>query len=222
MYLHLVKSTERVIEFKHTLDGAAREWYNITNATTVSWEEFKKNFNQKYSTQGRTMPELHERWRRFKFRKGVDDIEVFIRNVKETAEQLDYNDNAVCHMIKSSEPQEIQGTLYSFTTPILQEMCGMLMNLYATKLQTDNNEEVTAATPFSKLSIEEKGKANFQFMAIKEGSPTSLTLTPEIKVEVEEHPNGKREKVNLTTITNLDREESLENLRENSQLSQID
>ena len=69
MDLHLVKPAERVTELKHTLDGGAREWYDTTN-TSIPWEDFKKKFNQRNTPpKVEPMPELHERWIKFKFRK---------------------------------------------------------------------------------------------------------------------------------------------------------
>ena len=73
-------------------------------------------------------------------------------------------------MIKSSTPQEIQCTISSFTTLRLQEMCEMLINVFTTKLPTDNNDDAAAATPFAKLFIEAKVKIVFLSFGNKGGN----------------------------------------------------
>ena len=48
----------------------------------------------------------------FRSSPGRDDIEAYIRDVKEAAHQLNYNGEAV-HLIKATMPSEIYGTLYN-------------------------------------------------------------------------------------------------------------
>ena len=52
------------------------------------WEEFTKHFSRYFSTQGWNIKHLHERWRAFSFDPANDDIEEYIRDVKEAAKQL--------------------------------------------------------------------------------------------------------------------------------------
>ena len=40
-------------------------------------------------------------------------MEAYIRDVKDAAHQLNYNDDAVLHLIKAIMPSEIYGTLYN-------------------------------------------------------------------------------------------------------------
>ena len=48
----------------------------------------------------------HDKWRNFSFTPGQDDIEAYIRDVKEAAHQLNYNDDAVLHLIKATMPSK--------------------------------------------------------------------------------------------------------------------
>ena len=45
--------------------------------------------------KGRNIKHLHERWRTFSFDPSTDDIEEYIRDVREAAKQLGHGDNAV-------------------------------------------------------------------------------------------------------------------------------
>ena len=98
--------------FKHTLDHLAREWYDSL-AFPIAWGDLQQRFSWYFSTQGRSIKHLRNKWRNFSFTPGQDDIEAYIRDVKEAAHQLNYNDEAVLHLIKATMPSEIYGTLYN-------------------------------------------------------------------------------------------------------------
>ena len=95
--------------FKHTLDHLAREWYDSLTFP-IAWNDLQQRFSQYFSTQGRSIKHLHDKWRNFSFTPGQDDIEAYIRDVKEAAHQLNYNDEAVLYLIKATMPPEIYGT----------------------------------------------------------------------------------------------------------------
>ena len=98
--------------FKHTLDHLAREWYDSLTFP-IAWNDLQKRFGRYFSTQGRSIKHLHDKWRNFSFTPGQDDIEAYIMDVKEAAHQLNYNDDAVLHLIKATMPLEIYSTLYN-------------------------------------------------------------------------------------------------------------
>ena len=98
--------------FKYTLDHLAREWYDSL-IFPIAWNDLQQRFSRYFSTQGRSIKHLHDKWRNFSFTPGQDDIEAYIRDVKEAAHQLNYNDEAVLHLIKATMPSEIYGTLYN-------------------------------------------------------------------------------------------------------------
>ena len=98
--------------FKHTLNHLAREWYDSL-MFPITWNDLQQRFSRYFSTQGRSIKHLHDKWQNFSFTPGQDDIEAYIRDVKEAAHQLNYNDEAVLHLIKATMPSEIYGTLYN-------------------------------------------------------------------------------------------------------------
>ena len=98
--------------FKHTLDHLAREWCDLLTFP-IAMNDLQQRFSRYFSTQGRSIKHLHDKWQNFSFTPGQDDIEAYIRDVKEAAHQLNYNDEAVLHLIKATMPSEIYGTLYN-------------------------------------------------------------------------------------------------------------
>ena len=74
----------KVRNFKLTLDHLAREWYDNADSKG-DYEKLKGDFSRHFSTQGKSVRNLHARWNSFTFDPNTDDIEVFLRNVQETA-----------------------------------------------------------------------------------------------------------------------------------------
>ena len=133
--------------FKHTLDNLAREWYDSLTFPIV-WNDLQQRFSRYFSTQGRSIKHLHYKWRNFSFTPGQDDIEAYIRDVKEAAHQLNYNDEVVLLLIKATMPSEIYGTLYNqhdWNTVIT-----MVKDIYAKKPEPANPPTTTGvAAPFT-------------------------------------------------------------------------
>ena len=109
----------------------------------------QQRFSRYFSTQGRTIKHLHEKWQNFSFTLGQDDIEAYIRDVKEAAHQLNYNDEAVLHLIKATMPSEIYGTLYNQHD--LNTVITMVKDIYAKKPEPANPPTATggATAPFT-------------------------------------------------------------------------
>ena len=101
----------KVRNFKLTLDHLAREWYDNADSKG-DYEKLKGDFSRHFSTQGKSVRNLHARWNSFTFDPTTDDIEVFLRNVQETAKQLEYREATVVNMIKSKMPLAMYSTLY--------------------------------------------------------------------------------------------------------------
>ena len=114
--------------FKHALDHLAREWYDSLTFS-IAWNDLQQIFGRYFSTQGRSIKHLHDKWQNFSFTPGQDDIEAYIRDVKEAAHQLNYNDEAVLHLIKATMPSEINGTLYNQHD--LNTVITMVKDIYA-------------------------------------------------------------------------------------------
>ena len=66
----------KVRNFKLTLDHHAREWYDKAESKG-DYERLKVDFSRYFSTQGKSVRNLHTRWNSFSFDPNTDDIEVF-------------------------------------------------------------------------------------------------------------------------------------------------
>ena len=107
----LMTDEMKVKNFRLTLDHFAREWYDKADSKS-DYKQLKVAFSRYFSTQGKSIRNLHARWNFFSFDPATDDIEVFLRNVQETAKQLEYRDATVVNMIKSKMPLAMYSTLY--------------------------------------------------------------------------------------------------------------
>ena len=134
--------------FKHTHDNLAREWYNSLTFPII-WNDLQQRFSRYFSTQGRSIKHIFVKWRNFSFTPGQDDIEAYIRDVKEAAHQLNYNDEAVLHLIKATMPSEIYGTLYNQHD--LNTVITMVKDIYAKKPEPANPPTTTGGVtaPFT-------------------------------------------------------------------------
>ena len=92
---------------------------------------------------------MHERWRTFSFDPANDDIEEYIRDVKEAAKQLGHGDDAVVNLLKATMPTELYGTLYGHNNLLL--LCTMLKDIYAKKPQPTATATPGATAPFTLL-----------------------------------------------------------------------
>ena len=96
---------------------------------------------------------MHERWRTFSFDPANDDIEEYIRDVKEASKQLGHSDDAMVNLLKATMPTELYGTLYGHNN--LPLLCTMLKDIYAKKPQptaaTPTTTTPGATTPFTLL-----------------------------------------------------------------------
>ena len=74
-----VRRDDFITKFKHTLNHLAREWYHSLDLDQFGgdWDQFTTHFSRYFSTQGRNIKHLHERWRTFSFDPANDDIEEY-------------------------------------------------------------------------------------------------------------------------------------------------
>ena len=129
----------------------------------IAWNDLQQRFSLYFSTQERSIKHLHDKWQNFSFTPGQDDIEVYIRDVKEAAHQLNYNDDAVLHLIKATMPSEIYGTLYNQND--LNTVITMVKDIYAKKPEPANPTATTggAAAPFTLIKAPNGGSKRVPF-----------------------------------------------------------
>ena len=123
------REDQYIDKFKHTLNHLAREWYHSLDRGNFrgDWEEFTKHFSRYFSTQGRNIKHLCGRLRTFPFDPANDDIEEYIRDVKEAAKQLGHGNDAIVNLLKATMPTELYGTLYGHN--YLPLLCTMLKDI---------------------------------------------------------------------------------------------
>ena len=149
----------KVKNFRLTLNHHAREWYDKADCKT-SWKKMKLEFSRYFSTQGRSMRNLLSRWKEFKFDPQKDDIEEFVRDVQETGKQLNYEEEAIANMIKTSMPMAMYTSLYDEEN--LEKIITKVRDIYARphiKAQiaaeaaaSASTAGVPSATPFNQIT----------------------------------------------------------------------
>ena len=164
MDTYLIPVVQKPVNFKHTLDHLAREWYDSL-VMPIAWDELQQQFSRYFSTQGRSIKHLHDKWRNFSFTPGQDDIEAYIRDIKEAAHQLNYNEEAVLHLIKATMPAEIYGTLYNQND--LNVVITMVKDIYAKKPESVNHSGATggSAAPFTLIKAPNGTSKTVHFQA---------------------------------------------------------
>ena len=162
----------KLANFKHTLNHLAREWYDSL-MFPIAWGDLQQRFSQYFSTQGRSIKHLHDKWQNFSFTPGQEDIEAYIRDVKEAAHQLNYNDDAVLHLIKATMPSEIYGTLYNQHD--FNMVITMVKDIYAKKPEPANPPTITggAAAPFTLIKAPNGSSKRIHF---QEGETLSARI----------------------------------------------
>ena len=99
------------------------------------------------------------------FTPGQDDIEAYIRDIKEAAHQLNYNDEAMLHLIKATMPAEIYGTLYNQND--LNVVITMVKDIYAKKPESTNHSGATggSSAPFTLMKAPNGTSKRVHFQA---------------------------------------------------------
>ena len=153
------RDIDKVYNFKHTLDGDARELYADyfkQHGAVPTWKTLINAFSKYFSTQGRGEKNLHDAWRKLTFTPDTDDVEVFIRDIQELAKQLEYSDQVPKTTLKAAMPREIYGTLYQMEE--LSDMIDFCKNYYAkspAERQKIQDAGKLEANPFKKMQEEE-------------------------------------------------------------------
>ena len=170
---------DKVKNFRLTLDSHAREWYDDADCKDT-WENLKTKFSTYHSTQGKSKRHLHERWKSFKFVAYKTDVEKFIRDVKETAKQLNYDNEAVAEMLKSCMPNDMYTNLYKMKE--LDEIITLIRDIYARKVNPEDTPDpaAPAATGVTPFSVMKGVGGSEQYMVFNNGQvkPFKPYVTP--------------------------------------------
>ena len=171
---------QRVQNFRLTLDHNAREWYDKADCKDT-WEHMRTQFSQFFSTQGKSIFNLQKRWNSFSYNDETDDIEVFLRDVQETAKQLKYTDELVCTMIKSNIPRSLAYSLYKVDN--LDELVSAVRNQLAKAKPISSAGGATGTTantsPFSAVKPADAAYFNIEDGNGQKQKPFKPNVTPQ-------------------------------------------
>ena len=171
---------QRVQNFRLTLDHNAREWYDKADCKDT-WEHMRTQFSQFFSTQGKSIFNLQKRWNSFSYNDETDDIEVFLRDVQETAKQLKYTDELVCTMIKSNIPRSLAYSLYKVDS--LDELVSAVRNQLAKAKPISSAGGATGTTantsPFSAVKPADAAYFNIEDGNGQKQKPFKPNVTPQ-------------------------------------------
>ena len=127
-------------------------------------------------------------------------MEAYIRDVKEAAHQLNYNDEVVLHLIKATMPSEIYGTLYSQHD--LNTVITMVKDIYAKKPEPANPSTTTrgAAAPVTLIKAPNGSSKRVHFQEGESLSDRLDKLTKTLyQMDMEEKPMKKPYKTYITS-----------------------
>ena len=197
-----VTDADKIRDFRHTLDNLAREWYDGM-ALTGTWKKFSTEFSRYFSTQGRSMRQLHERWKHFMYHPDTDNIEEYIRDVQETAKQLNYDDDDVLAELQTTMPDAMYGQVIKEKS--LTDLIRFLKEIYAKderkKAATATSTVSTAPFSYIKDKMHEdqpdltetiyKLADRFERFELKDRKPFKPYITPGGKGKVRKGFKGK-------------------------------
>ena len=171
---------QKVQNFRLTLDHNAREWYDKADCKDT-WENMRTQFSQFFSTQGKSIFNLQKRWNSFSYNDETDDIEVFLRDVQETAKQLKYSDELACTMIKTNIPRSLAYSLYKYDK--LDELVSAVRNQLAKAKPVSSAGGATGktvnTTPFSAMKPSDAAYFNMEDGNGQKQKPFKPTVTPQ-------------------------------------------
>ena len=185
------------VSFKHTLDHLAREWYDSLTFP-IAWKICNSSSVDIFLL--REDP-LNISMINFSFTPGQDDIEAYIRDVKEAAHQLNYNDEAILHLIKATMPSEIYGTLYNQHD--LNTVITMVKDIYAKRPEAANAPLASggATTPFTLIKAPNGTNKRVYFQGHEPLSDRIDKLTDVLfRMDMDGKPNKKPYKPYITSL----------------------
>ena len=148
---------EIVEKFKQTLGDKAREWYNEIEELPNSWEDLKKQFTLEFTKAGKPKRALKAEWTSYKYDPDKQDIRDFIREVKQTAQLLNLDDEAILETLKDSLPE--QGYFSVNSIKDLPTLITTLKDLYNSRRRgRESNEEVKTSSQVFNFNVTDKNK----------------------------------------------------------------
>ena len=105
-----------MVRFKETLFGHPKIWIDTVHTDPGSWDttedptKLKPKFLARWTVKGSTLDTFYTEWQSLSFDLAKDDIEEFMTDIKNIANQLNYPDADQVMTIKDVLPIEIYNT----------------------------------------------------------------------------------------------------------------
>lgn len=159
----MTSQAEKTRQFKLTLEGKARQWYDDITVP-AEYDVLTKMFLRQFSMVGRSQKQLHEKWRTLSFDPSTDEAETFIRDVKQTAKQMGYGEDAVLNCLKSCMPDHVAIALYNVDN--LSTAIEMIQDIFSKTGQKSSKAPdlfTAQTTPITATSGEQQSQPSVQF-----------------------------------------------------------
>ena len=116
-------------------------------------KSFKWQFLKRFTKEGRTTHAAFEAWRNLKFDPAKDEVEEFMRNVKNLETTLELNDEAQIMAIKSNMLRDVYHLCMQYDT--LDKLKKFLIELFENPRMKSAVPSITAAAETSAFSMGE-------------------------------------------------------------------
>ena len=108
MEAHNFREGEKVRNFRVTLIGEARLWYESLAPLDNDWPTLQNKFRWQYSKIGNTPEQLFHAWRTFKFDENTDSIDPYVFIMSQVAAMLNYGERQILENFKNTLQYFIQ------------------------------------------------------------------------------------------------------------------
>ena len=144
---------EMVKEFKETLEGTPRMWYEELETLDMTWERLKTEFIREFHKDGKSNYALKREQNRLEFNPEKDSIKEFIRDVKATAKILKNSEEETRDILAEAMPEQLY--LAVANIPDLDGMCAALIRavegIKNKKRISEKTKDTDTGSPFMVL-----------------------------------------------------------------------
>ena len=104
METHNFPEGEKVRQFRVTLIGEARLWYESLAPLDNDWPALQNKFRWQYSKIGNTPEQLFHAWRTFKFDENTDSVDSYVLRMSQVVAMLNYGEMQILENFKDTLP----------------------------------------------------------------------------------------------------------------------
>ena len=201
MEVHNFPEGEKVRQFRVTLTGEARLWYESLTPIDNDWPALQNKFRWQYSKIGNTPEQLFHAWRTFKFDENTDSVDSYVLRMSQVAAMLNYGEMQILENFKNTLPYRLYSTLINVNN--LRDAID-LAKWVLTKEKLDRQLTGQSSTPFMKATSnndchlpqnQQKKGVTFDAMEMLERNSDCIdrltTLVSDLKMTMDRKPQYK-------------------------------